>query len=147
MEITIKEGNTHSEGFLLPDRMVGLSAPMAWNHANLCFRVSQDGQVWNDLCYEDGTVVQVAMQPPGTYMEVPAMVENKPKPPPPFGAGTYVTLVSGPPEQLVPQDSDRVFPVWTATPGAGAAKLHPEPHRHTREPEPARHARDSDRHK
>lgn|SRR5215831_3724600 len=160
MELVIKEGTSRSDALLLPNDMIGINTPInGWNIAPLCFRVSKDGVNYIDMLDGNGELVAVALSPPGSYMEVPPPSRPPPGPPgsPWFPAGSYVILVSGTPDQVVPQDMDRVFPVWTSTSGGkGAAQPLPAEQRtrlgmkeeerpHRREEQGS--ARGSDRHK
>lgn len=115
-QLVIRKDTTRSDSLLLTEDLGGLSAPDGWTNAPLCFRVSDDGVEYTDLKDEDGNIVEVKMEPPGTFLDVPAAKKA------PFPAGSYLMLVSGTPDYLVPQAMDRVFEVYFAAGKAATAK-------------------------
>lgn len=116
-KLTIAKDTTRSDSLLLTEDLGGLSAPDGWTNAPLCFRVSTDGVEYTDLKDEDGNVVEVAMEPPGTFLNAPSSKRLTP-----FPAGSYLMLVSGRPDDPVPQAMDRVFEVYFAAQNQTAKK-------------------------
>ena len=131
MELIIHKDSHKSDSLMLPAELVGIGAPEGWTTAPLCFRVSKDGVTYEDLRDENVDLVEIPVQPPGTFMEVksskPPQVapkdEHKPKPPyPPYSKGLYMILMSGTPDAPVDQAEDRVFHIYTLAPAGKAGR-------------------------